>query len=106
MPLTIAEATKKLGMDAMLVAAMALGLAPTTVVAARASDSRPIAAHIDLAPALGRDGTFNGRAGVVGTVDAGAWTLVSDLRTGEAPRFAPATKAAVKPNAGGPWSAL
>jgi len=59
----------------------------------------------DLAGALGPDGTFVGASGVAGTVDQGAWTLVSDLAAGEPPRFAPAADAVLAPIAG-PWSAL
>jgi hypothetical protein len=59
----------------------------------------------DLAPALGADGSFRGTPGLAGTVDASAWTLVSNLAAGEPPRFAP-TASAVSPSAAGPWSAL
>jgi hypothetical protein len=48
---------------------------------------------VDLAPALGPDGTFQGAPGVSGTIDASAWSLVSDLSAGEAPRFAPTSRA-------------
>ena len=58
----------------------------------------------DLAAALAADGTFHGRSGVAGSVDANTWTLVSDLAVGEPPRFAPAGVAAVTPI--GPWFAL
>jgi hypothetical protein len=59
----------------------------------------------DLAAALGADGTFLGASGVAGTVDARAWTLVSDLAAGEPPRFAPAARP-VSSAATGPWSAV
>ncbi len=59
----------------------------------------------DLAPALAGDGTFVGAPNVAGTIDTSAWTLVSTLAAGEAPRFAPAA-GAVSPAAAGPWSAL
>ena len=58
----------------------------------------------DLVRALAIDGTFLGAAGIAGTVDASAWSLVSDLAAGEPPRFAPAVVAAASPI--GPWSAL
>ena len=45
-----------------------------------------------------------GGPGISGTIDASAWTLVSDLATGEAPSFAPAGVAVASPI--GPWSAL
>lgn len=45
---------------------------------------------VDLAQAIGTDGTFQGIAGKIGTVDVSQWRIVSDLRSGEAPRFAPA----------------
>ena len=65
----------------------------------------------DLSRALGADGTFRGAQGVAGTVDTSAWTLVSDVAAGEAPRFAPAVHyvspaSPVSPSATGPWSAL
>jgi hypothetical protein len=74
--------------------------APPAAAAQRAST--------DLAPVLGADGTFQGAAGVAGTVDASAWTLVSDLAAGEPPRFAPAASAAgvISLADTGSWSAL
>ena len=58
------------------------------------SSSRPpperMGRSADLSAALGADGTFRGTPGLAGTVDASAWTLVSDLAAGEPPRFAAA----------------
>lgn len=59
---------------------------------------------LDLASALADDGTFVGGTGVSGTVDASAWSLVSDLTAGEAPRFAP--QGNVTTLAASTWSAL
>ncbi|MEI7744982.1 MAG: hypothetical protein WCK58_14685, partial [Chloroflexota bacterium] len=52
---------------------------------------------------LGSDGTFHGARGVAGTVSTSAWTLTSDLATGEAPRFAPTPAA---PTPAGSWAAF
>ena len=49
------------------------------------------AESVDLASGLAADGTFLGVRGASGTVDASAWTLVSDLAAGEPPRFEPAS---------------
>jgi hypothetical protein len=70
--------------------------------------STPPALTADLASALGADGTFRGAAGLDGTVDAGAWSLVSNLAAGEAPRFAPATSAVATAAAtpAGTWAAM
>jgi hypothetical protein len=40
-----------------------------------------------VSPILRPDGSFVGAPGVVGAVDAGAWSLASDLERGEAPRL-------------------
>jgi hypothetical protein len=88
----------------MLVAALIL---TPGAVAARGSlppAAAPRERPADLAPALGADGSFRGTAGLAGTVDANAWTLVSNLAAGEPPRFAPAGVAVATPI--GPWSAL
>jgi hypothetical protein len=88
----------------LLVAAL---VASPVAVAARGA-RKPALPHgrsVDLAPALALDGTFRGAPGVAGTVDGNAWTLVSDLTAGEAPRFAPAA-GQVSLSATGPWSAL
>jgi hypothetical protein len=61
-------------------------------------------ASLDLAPTLSAGGRFVGRPGIAGSVDVGAWKLVSDLSAGEPPRFAPVTAAVATPT--GPWSAL
>ena len=74
-------------------------------VPTRLSSSVPRETSADLSSALGADGTFHGASGVAGTVDRGAWRLVSDLAAGEAPRFAPAAGSALTSIAG-PWSGL
>jgi len=53
--------------------------------------------------ALTADGRFVGGPGITGSIDASAWTLVSDLAAGEPPRFALAVAVATPI---GPWSAL
>ena len=73
------------------------GILPTAALAS--------ARTVDLALALGADGAFRGAPGAEGTVDASAWTLVSDLAAGEPPRFAPAARR-VSPATSGTWSAL
>ena len=60
------------------------------------SAAGPDARSADLSMALRADGTFRGTPGLAGTVDASAWTMVSDLAAGEPPRFAPATDSPVK----------
>ena len=75
----------------------------SAVVAAILASPIPVAGHgpllvvaaprqrsADLAPALRADGTFRGAPGVAGTVDTSAWSLVSDVASGEPPRFEPA----------------
>jgi hypothetical protein len=64
----------------------------------------PVGQAIDLAPTLSSDGTFRGSADLAGMIDTNAWPLVSDLATGEPPRFAAIGPAVVTPV--GPWSAL
>src|SRR5688572_16296144 len=56
----------------------------------------------DLGSALSADGTFLGAPFTSGTVDADAWSLVSDLAAGEPPRFGPTDTTRVDPQ----WSAL
>jgi hypothetical protein len=78
---------------AMLSALMALVVAGPVPIAGHQTPSEPDAPQApsaDLATALGADGTFRGAPGVAGTIDASAWTLTSDLASGEPPRFAPA----------------
>ena len=96
----------------ILVAGLAAGFAPVAGHSAAPSSGPSLApATADLAPSLSADGTFHGSAGISGTVDASAWTLVTDPSTGQPPRFAragsPAARAgspATTPT--GPWSAL
>ncbi len=89
---------------------LAITLGSPATAAARSiptPDRTPIAQSADLAPDIGADGVFRGTPGVTGTVDANAWTLVSNLATGEPPRFAPATNAPnVVSTVTGPWSPL
>ena len=95
----------------LLSALVATLIAVPLPVAARGplrSGTVPQARSVDLAAALGADGTFHGARGVEGTVDTSAWTLVSDLAAGDPPRFAPAA-GDVSPSVTtpiGPWSAL
>ena len=88
-----------------LMAATALLVGPASVVARdperRAAEA---AVAIDLTDSLARDGTYRGAPGLSGTVDTKAWTLVSNLAAGEAPRFARAGVTAATPT--GPWTAL
>jgi hypothetical protein len=63
--------------------------------------ARPAGSGDVFARTLAGDGAFRGSPGVAGTVDAGAWTLVSNLAAGEAPRFAPAAATPA-----GTWAAL
>lgn len=92
------------------------GLLLATLVAAPVAGSGddPGSAHeldessahsADLSPALTGDGTFVGAPGLAGTVDLGAWSLLSDPASGKPPRFAPATSFASTP-ATGSWAAL
>jgi hypothetical protein len=60
------------------------GSLPRVGVTAGAS----VEGSVDLSAALAADGTFVGLAGSTGSVDPAGWMLVSDLSTGEAPRFA------------------
>jgi len=96
---------------ASLVIAAALGVSPAAAVAGgpAAQPSAPrttVEATADLAPALAADGTYRGAPGVTGTVSADVWTLTSDLATGEAPRFAPATAAPTPAGPAGIWAAI
>ena len=88
---------------------MALVVASPVVIAGHgplpAAAAAPTVRMADLAPALAADGTFRGAPGVEGMVDTSAWALVSNLATGEPPRFAPATRH-VSAAAAGSWSAL
>ena len=90
----------------------ALVASPISVAArsavAPAPASIPRMATADLAPDLGIDGTFHGSTGLAGSVDAGAWRMVSNLAAGEAPRFVPAAAAVVQAAAtpAGTWAAL
>jgi hypothetical protein len=62
---------------------------------------------LELGALLAGDGTFQGARGVEGTVDTGSWTLTSDLRVGERPRFRPSPVHDNATRAGsGTWSAL
>ena len=70
----------------------------------RAPSGVPQSGTADLASVLGADGTFRGAPAIVGAVDTGAWTLVSNLAAGEPPRFSPVVAAAATPV--GPWSGL
>ncbi len=97
--------TRSAGTMSLIVLVAALAACPDAVAARSslpAAAAGPVTA--ELAGALGTDGTFQGAPGVAGSVDPHAWTLVSDLDAGEAPRFAPAGAAAATPI--GPWSAL
>ena len=78
-----------------LAAGVVLAGEPSSRDSARASG-------IDLGAALSSDGRFRGAAGVSGSIDTGAWSLVSDIAAGEAPAFAPIPQA----TAIGPWSAI
>src|SRR5688572_12407017 len=74
---------------------------PPSVAASSRSSDRDVSGTsptIDLGAALTRDGAFRGTGGLTGSVDMSAWTLVSDLARGDAPRFAPAS---VVPSASG-----
>ena len=64
----------------------------------------PAAASQHLAPTLTSDGTFIGAPGVQGTIDTGAWSLVSDPAIGQPPRFAQVNPYA--PLSSGTWSTL
>jgi hypothetical protein len=88
---------------ATFVAAPVAGAGATTQAAHRQDAFG--AQSADLRPALTRDGTFVGAPGLAGTVDMGAWSLVSDPTSGKPPRFAPATSIA-STAAAGSWSAL
>jgi hypothetical protein len=90
----------------VLLAAVSAGATPVAGNGRLAPAAMPQQRSADLAPALGADGTFRGAAGVAGTVDARAWSLVSDLAKAEPPRFAPAASDGTRPPAGGYWSAL
>jgi hypothetical protein len=83
---------------------------PAAAVAGHSSHApaAPDARSADLGTALAADGTFRGTPGLAGTVDASAWTLVSDLAAGEPPRFAPVADRRVKRAAApiGSWSHL
>jgi hypothetical protein len=59
--------------------------------------------RVDLAGALRSDGTLRDDARIVGAVDTSAWTMTTDIATGDAPHFAPAGAA---DGSVGPWSAL
>lgn len=91
----------------LIAALVACAVASSPIVAARGpvqAASAPTAGSADIQRALGPDGTFRGASGVAGSVDTAAWALVSDLASGEAPRFAPA--GGVSPAATGPWTSL
>ena len=66
------------------------------------------ASAADLGAVVDGHGTFRGGQGVTGAVDAGAWNLVSDLTTGEAPRFARTARSSpsTASTPTGPWSGL
>jgi hypothetical protein len=89
----------------LLLATLVTGPAAATGRVPLVPAAAPRQQSADLAPTLAADGTFTGAPGLAGTVDAGAWTLVSDLAAGEPPRFAPAANT-VTPAAAGSWSAL
>ncbi len=87
---------------AVLVSGPAAGAARVPVPPQPALGASPA----DIAPALSPDGVFRGAPGVRGTVDTHAWTLVSNLSSGEAPRFAPASAVPAPAAAGDVWSAV
>ena len=68
-----------------LLAALAVG--PVAAHSALRPIDAVAAPSIDLAPSLTADGTFRGAADIAGAVDASAWSLVSDLASGDPPRF-------------------
>src|SRR5687768_17123179 len=81
----------------------AVTVMPAFAVADLTLENRqPEPSETDLAPALADDGTFLGSDGVSGTIDTAAWTLVSDLASGEPPRFEPAGTSPAVPD----WSAF
>jgi hypothetical protein len=93
-----------LAFGALLVASMALPSAGLT-----ATDSASVAGSstVDISDAIAPDGTFNGRPGLAGTIDVGGWSLISDIGTGEAPRFEQAGEGATVAQSGVPtWMAL
>lgn len=85
----------------------ALLLSPAVTATSLLPASAPAAGGVELASALAADGTFVGAPGMSGSVDTSAWTLVSDLAAGEAPRFGPAGEDPGPVAADvGSWSAL
>ncbi len=88
-----------------------VGVLTSTVTAGAATGTSngsnlvPHGSSADLGAALAPDGTFRGASGVAGTVDPGAWTLVSDPAEGQVPRFAPAVGSR-QASIVGPWSGL
>src|SRR4051812_33616902 len=91
---------------ALCVALSAILGAPGVTLAHRSEpEASPPASAADFGRALNPDGTFVGAQGVSGAVDTRAWTLVSDLASGEAPRFAPAPSVGVEDSQGNTWLA-
>jgi hypothetical protein len=97
------------GMTLISVVAAVLAVGPATVAGRpHAATSVPRQHYVDLSPALNAHGTFRGASGVAGTVDTSAWSLVSNLGSGEPPRFV-AAASSVSPAVTtpiGPWSAV
>lgn len=95
---------------AVVVGALVGAVAVFPGAVAAADDTRPgsVAASgrgLALSAALDGDGVFKGAAGLSGSVDLAAWTLVSDLAAGEAPRFARAGRSP-RSAAVGAWAAV
>jgi hypothetical protein len=89
----------------VLLAGMSAFAAPAVAGTSANHESSGVpTATTDLSPALAEDGTFVGTDQSVGTIDPKQWSLVSDLASGEPPRFAPAANAT--PNVDANWRAL
>ena len=90
---------------AMCVMVLSLTLA-SSASGTTAGAKTPADSTIDLAPVLARDGSFVGEGSISGTVDRGAWTMVSDLAAGEPPRFNAGAGAVSALQPASHWSAL